>query len=124
MRHRLIYVLLFSILLVSFVPVAYANEDSISLENFPQQLADALGIGLYAGQLLAASIFLCIFCFPACMLAGRDNAVFALLIVGLPVLAFCIAMGWLAAWILLIVALVVALMFSGKAREWISGGRD
>ena len=119
-RQKIVFLVLTLFVFLVFVPSVYA-EGEVSLTDFPQQLADKLGIDLFPAQLLTSAIFLGLFLFPAILLAGKDNAIFAMVIVGLPVMGFCIAMEWLSYWFLLVVAMLIALMFSGKMRDWISG---
>ena len=120
---RFLFIALTLFAFLVFVPSVYApeGEGEVELSDFPQQLADKLGISLFPAQLMTSAIFLGLFMFPAILLAGKDNAIFAMVIVGLPVMGFCIAMGWLSYWFLLVIAMLIALMFSGKMRDWISG---
>jgi len=96
--------------------------------DLPKQLTERLGLpdsgDYFAGKILASCILLALFLLPtlfACSKFGKD-ALIASLVVGFSVLGFCIALGWLPYWILLIICLIVAFMFSGQIRSWISGG--
>jgi len=98
---------------------AYGQDNEVDLSNFPNQLASKLNIPLFAAKLLATSIVLAIFLFPVVLLTKNP---IAHMFIGLVVMGFCIAMDWLPVWFLLVVCMVIALMFSGKMRDWITGG--
>jgi hypothetical protein len=92
----------------------------IAFGDFGTQLGVQLGIGPFAGGLLMSIIFMCIFLFPVLFLC-RENPVLPALMVGFATMSFCVAIGWLSYWVLLMMALLVALLFSGTVRDWISG---
>jgi len=122
-------IICFFILFNLFSPVfAEDEEKNISLQDLPKQLTERLGLpttnNYFAGRLLGSAIFLMLFLLPTIFACNRfqQDALLPSLFVGFIVLGFCIALGWLDYWFLLIITLVVALMFSGKMRDWISGG--
>jgi hypothetical protein len=41
--------------------------------------------------------------------------------VGILVMGLCVALNWLPVWFLVVLAMLVALMFAGKMRDWVSG---
>ena len=92
----------------------------IEFADFGNQLGIQLGIGPFAGGLLMSLIFMSIFLFPTLMLC-RKNPVLPALMVGFGAMSFCVAVQWLSYWVLLMMALLVALLFSGSVRDWISG---
>ena len=94
---------------------------TVDLTAFPQGLADRLGISLFAGQILASVIFLMLTLLPTIFLSKGKNPL-AVLIVGLGSLGFCVAVNWLPYWFLLIVAMIVAFMFAGNVKNWITRG--
>lgn len=109
-----------------FVGVAYATDDAtIDLDNFDDVLAEKLNISLFAAQILASTILLCLPLFPAVMLAGYFGGQGAVLvvgpIVGLPMLGFAVALGWLPVWIFILIILFVALLLA-KTLPNIFGG--
>ncbi len=116
--------LFFLILFFILIPVVKAAEEDVDIGTFDDALADRLGIPLFAAQLLTSSMFLGWFMFPAILMA-KDHVSQSLVVtfMGLPIMGFCIAMGWLPTWILLMACLIVALMFAGKARGLIGGGQ-
>jgi len=86
---------------------------SVNLEDFPQNLANQLGIGdnLFAGQLLAMAIFLLLFLAPVLILT-RNKLIH--LIMAFTVISFGIAMTWFPLWSFAIICLYIAFAFGGK----------
>lgn len=78
-----------------------------------------LGMPLFAGQILASAIVCLAILIPV---AIWGKGFLPSLIMGLLGLGFCTAIGWLPFWFLLILSMILALMFSGKIRDWITGG--
>ena len=94
----------------------------VDLSTFPADLATQLGVSTFAGQVLASTIFLALLLIPTMFLAKKNYfPVISVFIVSFLGLGCCIAFGWLSPWFLLVVAMLTALMFAGKMREWISG---
>jgi len=116
-RARLPLFLLFTLAFLVLIPNVYAaDEDVVNLSEFPQELAIALTIPLFAAQLLASSIVLALFILPttfACSKFERD-VVIPTLFVGVLSVSFCIALTWLPVWIFVILTFLIALMFSDK----------
>ncbi|MEM3629100.1 MAG: hypothetical protein QXE06_06990 [Candidatus Bathyarchaeia archaeon] len=121
MKRKYFVLLMFAFFFLSFVFKVYAidQNDKINLLDLPAKLADALGIPLFAGQILACLIFLFIFLLPVVVFSKRNPTLIALL-VGVPLLCFFVAVGWLHYWILLVIILLVAVLYSGKVKEWIT----
>jgi len=111
----LFWLIYFALLLI--YPV-HATEE-VDLADFPKQLSKKLNIPLFAAQLLTSGLFLALFLFPVFILTKN---ILAHLMIGFIIMGFCIAMGWLPYWFFLIIIMIVALMYSGKMRDWISGG--
>lgn len=114
---RIIFVsLLFLLNLVAFTHA----EGEVNLSEFPAQLAEKLTIDLFPAQLLTCAIFLALLEGPV-LLVSRKNII-PPIFVGVLALGFCIGMGWLNYWFLLVLVMLVALMFAGKMRDLITGG--
>ena len=117
--NKLSWLLLVLFVFTALTSLVYASdEDVVNLPDFPQKLCDALGMptNLFAGQLLASSIVLALFLLPtvfACSQFNKD-VVIPSLFVGVMSLSFCIALEWLPVWIFVLVAFLIALMFSDK----------
>lgn len=108
-------------IVLSMIGPVYA-PDTVDISEFPQRVADAMGLSLIAGQLLASSLVLCLFLFPVMLLMNkRHNQSVAVLIVGISVMGFLIAATWLPYWFLLIIVLIVAMMYAGKMRDFLGG---
>jgi len=96
----------------------------VNLLDIPEQLAERLGVSTFAGGLIASAIFMMITVMPIAMITRKRNTGFiAELVVGFVAMGVCIAINWLPYWFILILSMLVALMFAGKMREWITGGR-
>lgn len=112
-------IIILFILVLGFVPSVYAQDEDIDVSALPQELSERLNIPLFAAELLMSGIFLALFLFPTLLLTRNYMAH---LVMGLTTMGFCIAMGWLPIWILLVIVIMIAMLFSGKIREWITGG--
>lgn len=98
------------------------SESTVDLTNFPTALAEALTIDLFPAQILASTILIGLFVFPTLFLSKKFQIpMIATIIMALLSMSFCIAVEWLDYWFLLVVAMIIALMFSGKMRSWVSG---
>ena len=94
----------------------------VNLSEFPTALANQFGISLYAGQILASAIVIAFFVFPTLFLQKKYNfSPIISLLMGFVVMGFCVALGWLDIFFMLIICLITALMFSGTMRDLLSG---
>jgi len=99
-------------------------EETIDLTNVPQWLATQLGIPEFAGGILAFILLMLMTVLPFAIIArGRKAGFIPELALSLGVMGLCIALEWLPYWFLLILGMLVALMFSGKMRDLITGGK-
>lgn len=106
---------LFFLLSLSLIIPVYADDDpDINLTNLPEQLSDAWGITEFAAGLFMSTLLCLTFLFPIAMWKKTS---FAPLIVGFGVMSFCIAIGWLPYWILLVITLLVASMYASKIKR-------
>lgn len=96
-------------------------SETVDLTGFPQALANQLGISLFAGQIMASTIFLAMILLPTLFVSKKFGvasiATYVMAIMGLSV---CVAIGWIGYWVLVLVVMMVALMFSGTVRGWLS----
>jgi len=113
-----IFPLLLLLFLVNILEVFAQDGENVNLLQLPEQLANRLGIGLTAAKLLCCIIFTLMFFLPIAMFSRRN--VILCLFSGIILLGFFIALGWLDVWFMLILILIVAVMFSGKIKEWIT----
>ena len=104
---------LFFLMLIS--PV-YA-EDDVNLLTLHEQLGERLGVGTFAGGLIASAILLMIFILPVALInrsrKGGGGPV-AELFLGLAILGVCVAITWFPVWIFVLLCFLTALMFSDK----------
>lgn len=103
---------LISTILVS--PVFAEDEPDINIMNLPEQLASAWGITEFAAGLFMSTLLCLAFLFPIAMWKRTS---FAPLIIGLGTMSFCIAIGWLPYWIILLVSLMIAAMYASKIKR-------
>jgi len=115
--RKTLFLPFFLVLTLFLVNCAYA-QDEIDLSTFPQGLADALNISLFAGQLLGSVILMLMFMLPVVV---YTKTLLPPLFVGLLTLGFCIALGYLPTWFLLIISMLIAVLWGSKLREWILG---
>lgn len=117
-----LFLVLLSVFMV--IPCVYASDDDVvNLPDFPQQLANALGMptNLFAAQLLASSIILSLFLLPmafACSKFKKD-AFFPCSFVGVTSLSLCVALEWLPVWIFTLLVFLVALLTAARFKEMI-----
>lgn len=115
--RKLVYPLFFFIM--SFF--SFSNRvlaGNVTLPDFPDQLADATNMPLFASQVLVSVIFTFAFLL-ALNATKKGSGVLPNLIVGLGCLCFCVAIGWLDYWILLLICLIISAIWSGKIADWI-----
>jgi len=120
-RPRLLAFLLslfFSIL--NLITPIHASD--VDLQSIPTQLAEALGIPTFAGEILISGITMLMFLLPICLLTrkGRGSWI-PEVAVTFVIMGFCIAIEWLPYWFLVVIGMFVALMFSGTMRDLITG---
>ena len=95
---------------------------AVDLSEMPQRLGDNLNMSLLAGQMLLSSLILALFLFPTMLLTKRSGQQgLAVIIMSFMVMGSLVAFGWLPIWFLLVTALIIALLFAGKMRGFISG---
>jgi len=83
------------------------------------KVSEALGIPLFASQILCSAILFIIVVLPVAFLSKKGYM--PPLIVSFLILGTSVAIGWLPYWFLLVIAMIVALMFAGTMRDWITG---
>ena len=122
--HLFYLVLLFAIL-ATLISQAYAVDESgqVNIQDVPQRLGNALGISDpgtagFVGGLLASAILMFTFILPVAL---YSKSFLPSMLVGFLLMGTCIGLGWLPYWFLLIIVMLVALMFAGNMRDWITG---
>jgi len=121
-RPRLLaFLLSFFFSILNLIHPIHAESD-VDLQSIPTQLAEALGIPTFGGQILFSGVVMLMFLLPLCLLTrkGRGSWV-PEVATTFVIMGACIAIGWLPYWFLLIICMFVALMFSGTMRGLITG---
>ena len=95
--------------LISSIPFVYAAEgDGVNFMDFPKYLSNAIGIPVFASQLLISTILL-FACLLPCAIWAKSSLVS--IIVGFSLMGILVALQWLPYWFLLLIALIVALIY-------------
>jgi len=120
--HRSLLLSLLFLCLMSFVSSVYADDeaDNVNIMDLPSKLSDAIGVPVFASQLLISSIFLFAFLLP-CSIWGGENPL-PTIIIGFCIMGFLIAVSWMPYWFLFVIALIIALMFGGRMKDWVTSG--
>jgi hypothetical protein len=85
----------------------------VNLMNFGTQLGITLGIGSFAGGILAAAIMMGLVCIPVLYFTRGKNPMLSF-IFGMVMLGFSTSLGWVPAWLFAIIALLTALLFGNE----------
>jgi hypothetical protein len=101
-------------------PLTPTETGEVNFMALPEMLAVVMGLPVVAAQLLLGIIFLVAVLLPLAIASrGRlDTIVYVML--GLAVMSFLTAIGWFPIFATLLVILVVAALWSGKVREWLT----
>jgi hypothetical protein len=105
--------------LISSIPSVYAAEDDgVNFMDFPQYLSEAIGIPVFAAQLLISTILLFAVLLP-CAIWAKSSLV--AIIVGFSMMGILVALQWLPYWFLLLIALIVALIYAKELKGSVGG---
>jgi hypothetical protein len=112
--------LLSIVIVLTIIPHVYAasDNDQVNLLDLPKKVAEALGIPEYAGKLLSCTFILFMVLLPIAIFSKGNMLL--MLMIGILCLGFFVAVGWLEFWFILIIILVVAGLWSGKVRGWLT----
>lgn len=119
-RRYLIIPLSFFLILLLIKPV-YADDDEpdINLLNLPTQLASHWGISTFAAGLFLSGLLIFPFMLALAMLGSRKITGLILLITSFIFMGFCISIGWLPYWIMLLLSLLIAAIYYDKIKQMI-----
>jgi hypothetical protein len=119
------WIMLGVILAFALLVVPVHATESVDLAAVPQQLATALGVNLFVGQLITSLLFMALFLFPGMLIAGMYGGsgavLYTIIILGFSTSGVCVALGWLPIWLYLMMVLLIGLLFAGQARGFITG---
>jgi hypothetical protein len=105
--------------LISSIPSVYAAEDDgVNIMDFPQYLSEAIGIPVFASQLLISTILLFAVLLP-CAIWAKSSLL--PIIVGFPMMGILVALQWLPIWFLLLISLIVALIYAKELKASVGG---
>lgn len=113
-KARILSLPLFFLVLTLIIPVYADDEPDINLVNLPEQLGDAWGISGFAAGLFMSTIVFFAFLLP--LVVWRKSGLITL-IVGFSIMGFCIAIGWLPYWIMLLISLLIAAMYASTIKK-------
>jgi hypothetical protein len=96
----------------------------VEILTIPQGLADLLGIDIVSAQLILSGVIIAV-TLAILSFAIRKSRAVAVGTFGceFTILISLIALGWLPYYLLIIVSVLVALLFSATVRDWITGGQ-
>jgi len=92
-------------------------DDVVNLLTLHEQLGIRLGVGTFAGGLIASSILLMMGILPIALINRSrkgGGGPMAELFVGLTILGVCVAITWFPVWVFVLLCFLTALMFSDK----------
>lgn len=108
--------LVFSSVLLMLIRPVYA-EDDVNLLTLHVQLGERLGVGTFAGGLIASAILLMMAILPVALInrsrKGGGGPI-AEIFIGMTILGVCVAITWFPIWIFVLLCFLTALMFSDK----------
>jgi len=113
-RSKFQYVPLIALGLLLFIGSASASAGTIS--DIPDAVADSLGISVVAAEMVLTAAILLSAGMALAMLKGSNTAL--IVIVELGLLGMLTAIGWVDAWLIVMVALILALIFGASLRDW------
>ncbi len=95
------------------IQIVHAESGDINLLDVPQALGEKLGIGTFAGGLLACCILILIVVLPSAMLLrGSRHTTIVVLAEILALYSFCTAIVWIPVWTLIVLCFILALIFA------------
>lgn len=106
--------LLFFLMLISSV-YATEEQENPNILDIPSQLGSALGIGTFAAGILCSVVLVFAFILPLEIMT-RGKSQFSVLIVGVGLMSFCVAVSWLPIYVIILIILLIAGLFGGKLK--------
>ena len=110
-----------------FICPVQADGDShdINLTDIPIRLAEGLNIDTFSGKILCSIILLLICVLPISMIVrSKYSSWIPEIAITLCIMGFCVSIQWLPVWLFLVLCLIIGLMFAGKMRGFITGGKE
>lgn len=102
-------------LVLTITPVCFAdNETDVDITLFPQQLSERWNISPFAAGVFLSVCVVFAFLLPLSLLKLKG---IAYLIIGLCILPFCIAIGWMSYWVMILLVLLIAVLYASRIRR-------
>jgi len=110
--------------LMVLLGIGTLSAQAIDINDIPTSFADAVGISQTAAELVISAMILLSIGIALSMFKGSNMALTVIIMIAM--VGMLTAIGWLDAWLLVMIVLVIALMFGQKLRDWgttrMSGG--
>jgi hypothetical protein len=110
----------FAIMAVQFVAVgifAIGGARAGIIQDIPSAVSETLGVSIQvAGLILSCGILLCVALLIS--MSGKNPNMIATSAVMLATVGTLTAISWLYSWLIVMLAIVIALMFAGTLRDW------
>jgi hypothetical protein len=117
MNKFILRVMLCVFLVSTLILNVHASDgpSDVNLQDIPKNLANALGISLYAGKLLTCIVFF-FWVFLPTIVFGRKESHFIIVLIseGFLLFGFFIAVQWIEWWYMLVYTLIVAGLWATK----------
>lgn len=110
------HVSLMGLIAVFGLSLAAFSAQAMDISEIPSSLADGLNISETAAEMVLTAMVLLSCGLALSMLPGSNMALVS--IVELGALGMLTAIGWVDGWLIVMVALVLALIFGSKLRDW------
>jgi len=96
------------------IPSELPSEPLVVLDDFPVMLGNYLGTSLFVAKTLLSSLILC---FVALALAMYKAKGMLIVIACFGTMVFLVAIGWISAWVLLLLSLLIAGLYAGLVKK-------
>lgn len=107
---------LIGLIAVFGLSLAAFSAQAMDISEIPSSLADGLNISEAAAEMVLTAMVLMAAGLALSMLKGSNMAL--IIIVELAMLGMLTAIGWVDAWLIVMVALILALIFGANLRDW------
>jgi len=94
-----------------------AASENFNVQDLPKLVAERLVISEFAAGILCSVVFVALWVLPVLLFSRKSIPG---VVTGVLSMCFCVAVGWMPVWVLLLVSLTISAMFSGKIKEWIT----
>lgn len=103
---------------LAFAGIA-AQASAGPLEDVPAGLADALDVSTDTAKLILSLGIIISASLVIAVVSGKNANPFLSIVVIIGLVGLLVSIGWIDAWLLMLIVIIVALMFSTKIRDWV-----